>query len=92
MTMDGQINAGNRIVIQSDGVRQMRVWLHANMVNLQEKVVIEVNGEVLHDAQVPHAMTEMLELVREFDDRGRVFHAYVDLEIATDQQVPTPAL
>lgn len=91
LTMDGEIQEGNRIAIQSDGVRQMRVWLHASMVNLQEKVVIEVNGEVLHDAVVPHAMAQMLELVREFDDRGRVYHAYVDLAITTDKSVPTPA-
>ena len=33
----------------------------------------------------------MLELVREFDDRGRIFYAAVDVDIPTDAtEVPEP--
>jgi hypothetical protein len=32
----------------------------------------------------------MLALVREYDDRDRIFHAAVDVRIATDRSVPEP--
>ena len=35
-------------------------------------------------------MKTMLELVREFDDRGRILYAAVDVEIADDAEVPEP--
>ena len=32
----------------------------------------------------------LLEQVREVEDRGRIYHAAVELDIATDQPVPDP--
>jgi hypothetical protein len=33
---------------------------------------------------------QMMELIREFDDRGRLFHGFVDLTVDTDMPVPDP--
>ncbi len=32
----------------------------------------------------------MLDLVREYDDRGRIFHGFVDLDVDTDAIVGPP--
>jgi hypothetical protein len=39
---------------------------------------------------VQPSLKTMLELVREFDDPGRIFHAALDVEITTDKEVPEP--
>lgn len=80
----------NRIEIQTQNVRQLRVMLHPNMVDMTRPVHIVVNGETKFDAVVPVDLGFMLDLVREHDDRGRIFYAHVDLAIDSDVTVPVP--
>lgn len=91
LTFSGRVVSGNRIEITSENVRQMKVMLHPKMgLDLSQSVAIVVNGEELFNAIVEPDWKQMFELVREFDDRGRVFHGFVDLEIPTDLAVPDP--
>jgi hypothetical protein len=61
------------------------------MVDLARPVTIVVNGEVKHAAVVPTDLSQLLERVRELDDRGRIYHASVPIDIATDTSVPVPS-
>ncbi len=81
---------GNTIEVTSQNVRKLRLYLHDKMVNFDKPVRVVVNGEKLFDRNVTRDLKTMLELVREFDDRGRIFHAAIDLEIATDKPVAEP--
>lgn len=60
------------------------------MVDFSRPVEIIANGNTVFKEIVEPDMKTMLELVREFDDRGRIFYAAVDVEIADDAEVPEP--
>ncbi len=86
----GEVKDGNRIEITSENVRRLRVYLHPRMVDFGKDVTIVANGKVVFAGRVAADLATMLQLVREFDDRGRVFHAAVDVAIDGDQAVPEP--
>ena len=49
------------------------------------------NGKTVFNGKVTPDLKTMLELVREFDDRGRIFYAAIDVDIPTDTAVmPEP--
>ena len=72
------------------GVRKMTVYLHPRMVAFDQPVRVRVivNGAVAFDGKVKKDPVMMLDFVRKFDDRGRLFWGKVELEIATDVEVP----
>ncbi len=80
----------NRIEITSNNVRNVKLLLHPNLVDFSQPVVVKVNGKVFFEKMVEPNPNLMLELAREFDDRGRIFHACIDLNIDTDQEVVIP--
>jgi pimeloyl-ACP methyl ester carboxylesterase len=80
----------NRFEIHSENVRRLRLYLHPRMIDFAEPVEVVANGERIFHAKVAPQAELMLELVREYDDRGRVFHAAIDLEISSDGEVPEP--
>jgi len=80
----------NLITIVSSGVRHLRVLVHPRMVDMDKPVRIEVNGEPKFEGIVAPDLGFMLDLVREFDDRGRIFYGHVDIDIATDLTVDDP--
>lgn len=64
------------------------IYLHPKMVDFAKPVDIEVNGKsVFHEVVKPDFAT-MLELVREFDDRGRIFWARVDVKVSKEPGEP----
>jgi acetyl esterase/lipase len=81
----------NRIEIRTKNVRRLRVYLHSKMVDFGQPVHVIVNGDELLAARVTPSLKTMLDLVREFDDRGRIYHAAVDLDVTTDADVPDPS-
>ena len=92
LTFYGRVLPDNHLDIVAENVRRMKVMLHPLMgLDLTKPVVITVNGkEAFHDVVAPDRK-QMLELIREFDDRGRLFHGFVNLDVATDMTVPDPA-
>ena len=77
----------NRFEIKTDQVRSLTVFLHPKMADMDKPIVISVNGKEVHNAIVPSDPGLMFDLAQEFDDRGRVFWAKVDLKIDTDKTV-----
>jgi pimeloyl-ACP methyl ester carboxylesterase len=86
------VNRGhNRIEITSQQVRRLRIYLHPRMVDFERPIAIVANGRSVWAQRVTPSLETMLELVREFDDPGRIFHAAVDVEIQTDADaLPEP--
>jgi dienelactone hydrolase len=81
----------NRFRITSQNARKLRIYLHPKMVDFSKPVVIEANGKVVFNDCVSPKVRTMLELVREFDDRGRIFYAAVDFDVPTDAaEMPEP--
>lgn len=80
----------NRIEITAEHARKLVVYLHPRMVDFAKPVVVVANGKVVHDAVAKPDVATMLRLVREFDDRGRVFHAAIEVAIADDRPVGEP--
>jgi hypothetical protein len=80
----------NRFRVTAENARRLRLYLHPKMADLARPVEVTVNGKVVFHKAVAPSLRTMLELVREFDDRGRVFHAAVDVEVPGDRPVPEP--
>lgn len=84
-------NKGKNVFeLTTQNVRKVRIYLHPKMVDFKKPVVVIVNGKEAYNARVTPDLRTMLELVREFDDRGRIFHAAIDLEIKTDGEIAEP--
>jgi pimeloyl-ACP methyl ester carboxylesterase len=81
--------AGNQIKVTASGISQLRLYLHASMVDFDKPIELFVNGDA-RIVRVRQDLGAMLELVREFDDRGRIFHAALDVEVGSDLPVPVP--
>jgi hypothetical protein len=72
---------GNAFEIASVNARRIRLYLHPRMVEFSRPVRVRVNGAELFRGPVEPDPATMLELVREFDDRGRIFHAVIDITV-----------
>lgn len=90
LTVLANNRGGNQFDITSKNVRKLSVFLNPAMVDFEKPVAIRVNGTSLFDARVEPDPRLMFELAREFDDRGRVFWARIDLDVASDQDVEIP--
>ena len=80
------IRSENTIVLVSEEVRQVRIYLHPNLVDFNQPVTIMSNGEMIFQEKVQPDIQKMLYTVREYDDWGRIFWTWVDLEIRSDQR------
>ena len=81
----------NRIQLTSQFARHARLYLHPKMVDFSKPVTVVANGKEVFSGKVTPSLKTMLELVREFDDRGRIFHAAIDVDIPTDaDETPVP--
>ena len=85
------VRTGNTIEVTSDRVRELSVYLHPRMVDFDQPVRVVVNGETRFEGRVEPDLALMLDLVREFDDRGRIFWARVTVAVESDREVePVP--
>ena len=80
----------NRIAIHANQARQIRIYLHPKMLDFDQPLTVEINGTVVHQGKVQPDPVLMLELAREFDDRGRLFWARLDFDVETDAEVEFP--
>ena len=80
----------NRFEVTSHNVRQMSLYLHPAMVDLARPVSVTVNGQELFNDKIGSDPALMFNLAREFDDRGRVFWAKIDLVVSNDREVEIP--
>jgi hypothetical protein len=81
---------GNRIELTTSKVRELRLWLHPKMVDLSKPIELLINGEKRKVTAKP-SLEALLSPARALDDRGRLFHARLDVKIATDRAVPEPS-
>ena len=90
LTVLAQNQGDNKIAIQSNQARKIRIYLHPKMIDFDKPLTVEVNGTTVHQARVEPDAALMLELAREFDDRGRVFWARLEFDVAADAEVEFP--
>ena len=81
---------GNTLDLTTTNVRHLILYLHPKLVDFGKNVVVTANGKKVWDRRVEPDLKTLLELVREFDDRGRVFYAKIEVNIDNDQAVPEP--
>lgn len=79
----------SEVVVTSKHVPRLRLYLHPSQFDLEAPLTVMVNGKAREVTPVC-GLDVMLDLVREFDDRARVFHGYVDVAIDSDLEVPLP--
>lgn len=73
--------AANRIDVETSRVGAMRFLVHPDMISMGEKLVISVDGEVVHDAPVEPDVEFMLRNFLENRDRKLVYVAEVAVEL-----------
>ena len=74
----------NHFEVLSSEVRELFVHVHPLMIDFDKPVHITVNGEELFAGMVQPSPQHMLELAREFDDRGRIFWQRIRVPVNTD--------
>ncbi len=88
----GEVKSGNRIELNCEHVRRIRILLHPRMVDFAAPVTIVANGEVAFEGTVQPDLASMLRLVREYSDRGRVFWTSIEIQVEGDREVEAPRL
>jgi hypothetical protein len=82
------INKGkNQIAVTSNGVRELTLYFHPKMVDMQKPVRVKVNGKEAHNAMLTVDPTIMLDDARRYDDRGRVYWAKIRLDVESNAKV-----
>lgn len=71
----------NRFSVTAEHSQRLSIYLHPKMVDFGKPITVEVNGKNVLQHVVAPDLATMLELVREFDDRGRIFWARVDVKV-----------
>jgi hypothetical protein len=82
---------GNAFDITAENAKKLKVYLHPKMVDFAKPVTITVNGKEVFKKEVKPDVKTMLELAREFDDRGRIFYAAVEVDVPGSQAPPEPS-
>lgn len=90
ITVIAKNQGSNRIELTSDQARRIKLYLHPEMIDFSDDLTVVVNGSTVFEGQVEPDPTLMLELAREFDDRGRVYWAALEFDVASDQEVAFP--
>lgn len=80
---------GQKVSLQCSGISRLRLFLHPRMCDITKPVAVTVNGKTT-EHQPTIDWVRMLDDIRKYDDRGRVFPAHIDLEITTEATVPPP--
>ncbi len=91
-TLLARNSGNNHFEITSQNVRNLKLLLHPQMIDFSQPVVVTANGKKIFESVVTPDPAFMFELVREFDDRGRIFWAAAELAIDTDHSVDIPAV
>lgn len=73
--------------LTSSGLRTFWIHLHPKMVDFEKKITITANGKKVFEGRAKPNPKLMLETVREFDDRGRIFWARIRAKVGTDREV-----
>ena len=87
LTILANYQGENQFEITSHNVRNLSVFLHPKMVDFEKPIRVTINGNLVFDEKVTPDPNLMFELAKEFDDRGRIFHAKIDLESETDREI-----
>lgn len=82
---------GNAFEITAENAKKLKIYLHPKMADFTKPVTITVNGKEVFKQTVKPDLKMMLELVREFDDRGRFFYASVDVDVPGSKAPPEPS-
>ncbi|NNE90898.1 MAG: hypothetical protein HKN23_04565 [Verrucomicrobiales bacterium] len=79
----------NHFEILTNHVRKLTMLIHPDRmkVDLSKPLSISVNGKTEFSGIVKPDPAGMLNRVREYDDRGRIYHASVTLELDSDQEI-----
>ena len=80
-TMRAQIFSGNQINVRTFGLGQVTVWLGPGMINYEQKVILNVNSNVLPSRVVTPKLEVLLEDFAHTGDRQRLFWARIDLRV-----------
>jgi len=75
---------GNTVDVESAGVRQMRLALDENLVDLSKPVIVRVNGRELFNGQLHASAQSLLWSAKERMDAQMGYSVTIALEVATD--------
>ena len=80
----------NQIELKTENVQRITIHLHPKMVDFTKPVKVSLNGKTRFNEKVIPNLIHMLETVREFDDRGRIYWAKLTLELESPSKTSDP--
>lgn len=80
----------NSLEVVAENAKKIRLYFHPKMVDFARPIKVSINGKQILDKVIEPNLITMLDLVRRYDDRGRIFYASVELDVPGSQPVPEP--
>ncbi|MHC4470305.1 MAG: carboxylesterase family protein [Planctomycetota bacterium] len=77
--VEAKVSRANEIRLTANRAPKVVLLLHDDLVDLDEKVTILVNGRVRRKAKVTRSLETLLGLAKETGERERLFHAAVEV-------------
>ena len=81
-----QITKENRFEITTVNVQKFSLLLHPKMADFEKPIIVVANGKQLFQEKIDTDPRLMFELAREFDDRGRIYWAKINLQIGPENE------
>ena len=72
---------GQRVTLTSSDVQRLTVRLDDRMVNLDDKIVIEGNGEMVFEGRISRSVANLATSLAAREDPGLMFSAAVTVEL-----------
>jgi predicted esterase len=87
-----RVQGPTEIEITTRWASQIHVFLNDRLVNLDEPLIVRINGEIVHHGMVERSMRVALEEARRLGDERRVYSARLTLQVpmtraATDRAI-----
>lgn len=84
--VEAEIKEGNKIEIKTDNVKKFKIYLHDKLVDMSKPVEVIVNGKSVFNKKVEKNLKTMLEDVRIYRDRGRIFYGAIEVEVPEESK------
>ncbi len=72
--LQATIGQNNHIQIQTKNITKLEIMLHPKMLNAVLPVTIIINGKIRKQETIKTTLPQLLSIVKQWDDRGRIFY------------------
>ncbi len=76
------VRMGNRFELSTSRIKKLSLYLHPEMINFDQPVVIVANGKTIYEGKVQQDIKFMVKQVAQNRDRRLIWRAKIDLDLS----------